>query len=85
MNSPLIGSFKEHVNGVDRTLLSLEINLLDYGADPTGVADSAPALTAALAALPQGGTVVAAGSFTVNLNAAATGITKFSWNVIKRK
>jgi hypothetical protein len=31
------------------------INVLDYGADPTGVADSAPAFLAAMSAVPSGG------------------------------
>lgn len=47
--------------------LSDTVSLLDFGADPTGVADSAPALRLAAAAVAYGGTIyVPAGSYLLN-------------------
>jgi hypothetical protein len=49
-------------------------SVMDYGADPTGVADSAPAFRLALASAPYGGKVtIPAGNFLLNSPDPATG------------
>lgn len=56
------------------------VNVLDYGADPTGMVDSFAAITAANAALPNGGTVYfPAGTYLVSANATFTGMQSITW------
>jgi hypothetical protein len=48
------------------------LNVVSYGADPTGINDSAPAINAALAALPAGGGTVYLPAGTYKLSSATT-------------
>jgi len=63
------------------------VNVLDYGADPTGVADSATAISNAIAALPvNGGTVFFAGGTykigsTINIGNGSSSAQSTTWGV----
>lgn len=56
------------------------VNVLDYGAAGDGVTDNTAAITAAVAALPNGGTVFfPPGTYLVSANATFTGMQSITW------
>lgn len=66
--SALIGFIQSGTGAVLRTVQSKlrdQVNVLDFGADPTGVLDATAAFNNAIAALPNGGVVNIIGTFSI--------------------